>query len=191
MTAIVARRAFEAAKAAKIERGYWKPGNDLVASSISHEDFDLLEDLEWERETGPVLPWTRHMTTGTRAWPRESVLMDMMMTEELGRPSSLPSMLRTIVASGDVDVSDAPEYAAAFRIPTLTDQGRANLRKMPKTIWDPATGRLIARALANADGESAETAKDPIDTRIRKRIAVWLNKMDPAVRTPLLAALPS
>lgn len=191
MTAIVTRRAFEAAKSAKVERGYWRPGNDLVDSAISHEEFDLLEDLEWERETGPVLPWTRHMTTGARAWPRESVLMDMMMTEELGRPSSLPSLLNSVAMSGDVDVSDAPNAVmSGFRLPSLTEQGRTNLRKMPKTIWDPATGRLIARALANADQESNETSKDTIDSRIRKRIAVWLGKVDPAIRNPLLAALP-
>lgn len=193
MTAIVARRAFEAAKSAKTERGFWRPGNDLMISALSHEDFDLLEDLEWERETGPVLPWTRHMTTGARSWPRESVLMDMMMTEELGRPSSLPALLRSVADAGDVDVTDAADpftTAEPYRLPNLTIQGRDNLRKMPKTIWDPATGRMIARAIANADKESNETQKDSIDVRIRKRVALWLNKIDPAVRDPLLAALP-
>lgn len=193
MTAIVTRRAFESAKAAKSERGFWRPGNDLMSTALSHEDFDLLEHLEWDRELGPVLPWTRHMTTGARVWPRESVLMDMMMTEELGRPSSLPSLLKTVVAAGDIDVSDDPDPFSGpdpFRLPTLTAQGRENLRKMPRTIWDPATGRSIARALANSDGESNETPKDHIDARIRKRVALWLGKMDAAVRDPLLAAIP-
>lgn len=193
MTAIVARRSFEAAKGAKTERGFWRPGNDLTSTNLSHDDFDILEDLEWEREEGQVLPWTRHMTTGARVWPRESVLMDMMMTEELGRPSSLPSLLKTVVSAGDVDVSDDPDPFSSpdpFRLPSLTEQGRENLRKMPHTIWDPATGRVIARALSNADGESNETPEDQIDLRIRKRVTLWLTKMDPAVRTPLLASLP-
>lgn len=193
MTAIVARRAFEAAKSLRVERGFWRPGNDLMTSALSHEDFDLLEDLEWERETGPVLPWTRHMTTGARVWPRESVLMDMMMTEELGRPSTLPAILKTVVAAGDVDVSDEVDPFAGdvpLRLPSLTEQGKENLRKMPKTIWHPSTGRAIARALANADGESNESTKDPIDVRIRKRVALWLSKVDEAIREPLLAALP-
>lgn len=194
MTAIVARRAFESAKASQVERGFWRPGNDLLASSLTHDDFDLLENLEWERETGPVLPWTRHMTTDARVWPRESVLMDMMMTEELGRPSSLPGQLRTVAESGDIDVSDLKDpfsVEAPFRLPALTEQGRANLKKMPKTIWDPATGRMIAYALANVHGESGETQKDQIDVRIRKRIQLWLSKIDPAISGPLLAAVPA
>lgn len=190
MTAIVARRAFEAAKCSKIERGFWRPGNDLMSAAMSHEDFDLLEDLEWERELGHVLPWTRHMTTGVRVWSRESVLMDMMMTEELGRHSSLPSQLKTLVAAGDVDVSDDPLNDNMFRLPELTQQGRDNLRKMPKKMWDPDTGRTISRALANADNETNETSGDTIDVRIRKRIALWLGKVDQAIRDPLLAALP-
>lgn len=190
MTALIARRAFEVAKSARMERGFWRPSNDHSGPSLTHDEMDVLENLDWERETGPVFPWTRHMTTGVRIWPRESVLMDMMMKEDLGRHSSLPAMLKSVIEAGDVDVDDRSVTAdTGFVLPKLTQQGRDNLKKMPKSIWDPATGRMIARALSNADGESNEDEKDSIDLRIRKRVALWLGKLDEEVRNVMLAEM--
>lgn len=191
MTALVARRAMEAGREVSFVRGNWRTGNDPDSASLSMDDRDLLEDLDWEREEGaPPPPWSRDAVTGARAWPRAAVMVDLMMTEGLGRPSTFASHILTAETSGEIEPPGGDPFASPdpYAMPRLTPLGRDVLRRTPRDVWTPAAARMIAAAI-DGDGGSCEPAGASMDESIRFRVAAWLEGMTPPTRDALIAAL--
>ncbi|MCW3784653.1 DNA topoisomerase [Defluviimonas salinarum] len=180
MVTLVARRAFEAAREITLERGMWRADN---IAGIDPQEAEILEDLDWVREEGFNFPWTRSLSTGVRAWPTESVLLDLMATEGLGRPSTYATHLRTAIESGDIEEGVFPLP------PRPSPAGMAALRRMPRSVWNPATCRMIESAMENAGNRLSEDEAAPLSERARHRVLAWFAKVPEEMRGPLSEAL--
>ena len=180
MATIVSRRAFEAAREIEIERGIWRLDN---AATVSPGEAELLADLDWQREKGFNFPWTRSFSTGVREWPIESVLLEMMAAEGLGRPSTYAGHIATATKSGEIESSVFPAP------PRPTPQGMHALRKTPKSVWNPATCRMIETVMENHGNVLREDESAILGERARHRVMAWLARIPEEMRTPLIAAL--
>ena len=180
MVTLIARRAFEALRNTELVRGVFHPRED---SDLSAEEREALEELEWARPVSPNLPWSRTQMTGLRLWPMSSVVIDGMMIEGIGRPSTLASHADLIENSGQLAI---PSPGA---LPEPTMHGKKILNALPRGIWNPATCRMIEEAMSQeAPGE------DPgadITARMRSRINFWFRQVTPEVRDSLIEMLKS
>lgn len=185
MTVLVARRAFEASRDVTVEYGYWRTGNDVRSTDLDQEDCDLLENLDWEREMGAEMPWSRDMGSGIRVWPGESVILDMMMTEDLARPFTLPSHLKTVMDAGHIQVKPVwqlLDQEDPFELPILSPLGKKTLKRAPEHMWMPAIGRMIARAIRNEGGRLPSDPAAGVSRNLRIRVLAWLVRMPEPIR---------
>jgi len=180
MAALVARRAFEAAREITLEPGNWHMDN---LQGISPEEAELLQDLDWQREVGINYPWTRNLITGVRSWPMEAVLLELMASEGLGRPSTYAGHLRTATQSGEIEMGRFPAP------PRPSDQGMKSLRKIPASVWDPATCRMIEKVMENKGNIVREDTSGFLNERARHRVLSWFVKVPEEMRIPLEAAM--
>lgn len=175
MVGIVARRAFDAARPIELAPGVWhnRDGSDLTA-----EEVEALEGLDWLRPAGPAAPWSNHLNTGFRAWPLPAVLIDGMMIEEVGRPSTYALHAETIAGSDQLRVP------APGELPELTPKGARVVKRVPREALLPDTCRAIERALSSGTPEDREV---PDLTRlIRLRIDGWMGAAPESFRSPLV-----
>lgn len=178
MVTLVSRRAFEALREGAIAPGVFHARTD---SDLTPDEIEALSDLEWTRAEGQNVPWSRAQITGLRIWPMSSVIIDGMMIEEIGRPSTLASHADLVEASGQLQI---PEPGA---LPEPSMNGRRILKSLPRGIWFPAACRMIEEAMHNSapgEGENEE-----ITQRMRRRVDVWFSKINPEVRTALIDIL--
>jgi hypothetical protein len=180
MVTLIARRAFEALRDNEMVPGVFHPRQD---SDLTAEEREALEDLDWMRPKSPNLPWSRTQMTGLRIWPMASVVIDGMMLEEIGRPSTLASHADLIEGSGQLSI---PSPGA---LPEPSMAGKKILNALPRGIWNPATCRMIEDAMSRyAPGE------DPggdITARMRSRVNLWFRQVTPEVRESLVDMLKS
>jgi DNA topoisomerase-1 len=180
MASLVARRAFEAAKEIQLEAGIWNVNN---VSGVDAEDADILSDLEWSREIGYNYPWSRHLITGVREWPMESVLLDLMASEGLGRPATYAGHLRTATESGEIETAAFPAP------PRPSPKGMRALRRTPKSVWNPATCRMIETVIGNPDNFLRENPAGTLGERARFRVLSWFKAIPEEMREPLQRSL--
>ncbi|WP_375264223.1 hypothetical protein, partial [Palleronia sp.] len=183
MARIVTRRAFEAARRVELEVGDWRPGNSQADTQLSQQDMEDLQSLDWERETLTPLPWGRELRTGVRHWPAPAMLIEGMMLEGIGRPSTLAAHVETAIASRDIEIGDPGE------LPRLTPQGMTTIRKTRRALWNPATCRMIESILENRDNLVEENEDAASDERIRHRVVAWFLKLPADMQDVLVAAL--
>lgn len=181
MIALVARRAFEAALTPELVPGFWKRGG--LDDGLTDEEAGALENLEWSQPRA-VLPWGRDLTTGLRVWPTEAVLLEAMLIEELGRPSTMADHAEKQVESGEICRPDPLE------LPRPSPLGRETLKKLPKALSDPRVSRLIELAVAGAaDGAGADEGR--LAERMAARMMYWYQRLPEDLRGPLRAAIRS
>lgn len=178
MVALVARRAFEALREVVLEPGLWEPRND---SGMSNDEVEALRDLEWTRPSGSMLPWSRATATGFRAWPMSAILVDGMMIEGVGRPSTYASHVEQAISSGVIQI---PEPG---RLPEPTAEGRRVLKALPKGARLPSTCRLIEEALQTPSDQ--EDLGQSLAHRSRARINRWFGQMPEDVRAELVSSI--
>lgn len=178
MVGLIARRAFDAVRPIELAPGVWhnRDGSDLTA-----EEIEALEGLEWVRPSGPAAPWSNHMSTGLRAWPLSAILIDGMMIEEVGRPSTYALHAESVAGSGQLRI---PRPGA---LPELTPEGARVLRRVPKEALLPGTCRAIERALS-ATSEAERDVPD-LTRLIRMRIDGWMAAAPEGLRAPLIEHL--
>ena len=179
IVALVARRAIEAARDIVFERGRWSPTN-AGGAGLTTEDMDLLESLEWGRETGQVMPWSRDMSAGVRVWPADSVLIDAMMTAEIASPATMAYHVSAIMDAGWVS------EGADFDPPRLTSRGVQAGMATPSGLASVEMCRTIGRAIREP---YCEDASDRFDIRVRKRVLRWTESLPADIRRSLMAAL--
>lgn len=180
MVVLVARRAFEAMRPNEMAPGVFHP---RAGSDLSPEEIRALDDLEWLRPAGMSAPWARHATTDIRIWPMASVILEGMMIEGIGRPSTWASHAEQAVSSGHFSI---PSPGA---LPRPTPEGVRILKALPRGVWSPATCRMIEKAMADlAPGENPGA---DILNRMRNRIDVWFRSIDGDVRKVLVDMLKS
>jgi len=175
MVALVARRAFDAARSIEMMPGVWhnREGSDLTA-----EEADALEGLDWVRPAGPAAPWANMMSTGFRPWPLSSVLIDGMMIESVGRPSTWAVHAESIAGSGQL------RTLSPGSLPELTPEGVRVIKRVPKEALLPETCRAIERALSASTDQDADMID--ITRLIRTRIDTWMAAAPDSFRTPLI-----
>jgi hypothetical protein len=181
MTALVTRRSFEACRPITLERGNWQPDNG--GGSLDDREIALLRDLDWERESSGGLPWGRDLVTGQRQWPLSSVLLEGMMIEDLGRPSTYAAHVGVMEASGEILEGEFPA------LPRPSPRGVVTLKKAPRRIWDPKTCRMIEACLENEDNALGEDVDAPLVARARHRVLSWFQKLPVEMQEALLMAL--
>lgn len=178
METLVARRAFEACRSSELTHGVWR--GDIAEGPFSEDEIARLSDLDWHRPVASSLPWSGARTTGFRVWPLASVLIDGMVIEGVGRPSTLANH------AGDIAESLQVELPRPGALPRLTPEGRKVIMPLPRTAWAPATCREIERVISrgSSDGRGLEMPR-----RLRRRIAHFLKGMPSEIQDPLLARL--
>jgi DNA topoisomerase-1 len=178
MVGLVARRAFDAARPIELMPGVWhnRDGSDLTA-----EEVDALDELEWLRPSGPSAPWSNNMSTSFRVWPLSSVLIDGMMAEEVGRPSTYALHAEAISGSGQL------RTPFPGGLPELTAEGTRVLKRIPKEALLPETCRAIERALSSASDREAGVMD--MTRLIRMRIDGWMAAAPDSFRSPLIEHL--
>lgn len=175
MVGIVARRAFDSARSIELSPGVWHAGE---GSGLTREETEALDALDWVRPSGPSAPWSNNMTTGFRSWPLATILIDGMMMEDVGRPSTYALHAEAIAGSDQVMIP------APGDLPQLTPRGVRILQKIPREALLPATCRAIEKALSC---ESPDDGGVPDLTRlIRIRIDGWVAAAPESFRSPLV-----
>lgn len=178
MVGLVARRSFDALRSIELMPGVWhnRDGSDLTPDEV-----EALDTLDWLRPSGPAVPWSNAMSTGFRAWPLTSVLIDGMMIEGVGRPSTYAVHAESICGSGQL-MTPFPGG-----LPQLTPEGRRVLKKVPREALLPETCRAIERALSS--GSEAEAGVMDLTRLIRMRIDTWMAAAPEPFRAPLIEHL--
>lgn len=180
MVALVARRSFESLREVVLEPGLWEPRND---SGMSIDDIEALRDLEWSRPSGSMLPWSRATATGFRAWPMSAILVEGMMMEGVGRPSTYASHVEQTIKSGMLQLPDPG------KLPEPTAEGRRVLKSLPKGARLPQTCRMIDEALSKPAND--ENLGASLTHRARSRINTWFSGMPNDVRSELVSTIKS
>ncbi len=164
MTALVARRAFEAGREILMEPGIWSPDN---TGAVATSDAKLLRDLDWLREDGFRFPWSRDLLTGTKVWPLDAVLLEIAAIEDLGNASGRAARAAAMAVSGEVVSMPFP------LLPRPSAAGMAVLRALPSASWIPETCRAIEAALDSGDDGEVH---DGVTDRVRRRVVAGMER---------------
>ena len=113
-----------------------EPGGDLSEAKIK-----ALEQLDWTRHEAEPLHKGPPAGTELRLWQPGSIMVNILMREDLGRPSSLANHAHALAASGWLNVP------GDGRPPKLTRKGESILSLLPAEAADPETSRRIERIL--------------------------------------------
>ena len=169
ISTIVARRAVEACMPSEALPGRWRPdsgpGLDPAAS-------DLLQDLDWEIDNGPQPPWGRMLTTAARAWPLDTILVEGLALEELGRPSTYADHAGRAIDDGLVYQPDP------FAIPRLTPDALRAHARISDSFRRPDLARLLARIIETP----AEPPGLPIAEAMRTRLELLFELLPDELR---------
>lgn len=178
MVTLVARRCFEALRAGGLAAGvfHMREGSDLTL-----EESEALSDLEWTRAEGQSVPWSRAQVTAIRIWPMASVVIDGMMLEGIGRPSTFASHADLVEKSGALEIKQIGQ------LPEPSPFGRSVLKSLPIGIWSPAVCRMIEEAMHRSAPDEDDTAE--ITRRMRGRVDVWFSQINQEVRVALIDVL--
>lgn len=169
LTAIVARRAVEACLPSGALPARWHP--DAVPD-VDRAAFDLLQDLDWEIDNGPRPPWGRMLTTGARAWPLDTILVEGLAREELGRPSTYADHVARAIDDGLVHQPDP------FAIPRLTPEAARAHARISDSFRRPDLARLVARIMETP----AEPPGLPIAEAMRIRLELLFELLPDELR---------
>ncbi|MEW5424597.1 toprim domain-containing protein [Amorphus sp. 3PC139-8] len=179
--AVVARRAIEAGCDRRRERGVW------VGRDAPEAVRGALEEMEWFREPRFGVPWGQKRATGVRKWPVDSVLLDILDHEGLGRPA-----LWHVHA-------DAPAAERLVELDgwtlTLSAIGRESLQAAPLCFRDRRASQMIEEVSRNAaaiggvevrDREASTAGMSP--ELIGRGLTAILRNLPDDVREAMLAA---
>jgi len=178
MVGLIARRAFDAARQIDLAPGVW---HNRDGSDLTDEEVEALEGLDWLRPAGTAAPWSNHMSTGFRPWPLSAILIDGMMMEGVGRPSTYALHAETICSSDQLRIPSPGE------LPELTPKGSRVVRRVPKEALLPTTCRAIEGALSSEGRGEAEIMD--LTRLIRMRIDGWVGAAPESFRAPLVEHL--
>lgn len=175
MASIVARATLEAGMDRQLRKGSWDHEDE-----VDQDTAVLLGELEWLQEIGPRPTWSRQLDTGCRAWPTDTVLVDLLASNDLARPSTYAFHAEKLAGSDEIEIP------VPYAPPRPSARGRAILE---------AAGDL-ARPGKNAALETAFARPvDParhslIPDAINFRLMEALLQLSDALRERLLKAVP-
>lgn len=178
MVVMIARRCFEALRETSLARGVFHPRED---SDLTALEMEALADLDWFREIGQRVPWSKSLATGLKVWPLYSLLVEGMMMEDIGRPSTMASHAFLIEEAGHIRIPTPGS------LPQLTQSGARILKALPRGSWSPATCRMIEKHMSEqAEGEDVNA---DITNRMRARVDKWFSLISPEIRVAMVDIL--
>ncbi|MXX87938.1 MAG: type IA DNA topoisomerase [Boseongicola sp. SB0677_bin_26] len=179
MVALVARRAFESLRVDEWEAGVYAG----TGAALSEEEIAALRDLDWLRLPADPRPWGFQALTGVRTWPLDSVLVDLMVRHDVGRPSTLASQVEGILDAGLVSIPDPG------RLPEPSPRGRLMIERVPPSARDAETCRTTDRLLFAPVRESLASEAD-VTNCIGARLRAWLASRPADIQSKLAALVP-
>ena len=161
MMGIISERCFEAMRRNPLSWGSYRPdpGCNLTETEIA-----TLEELVWTRSEAEPLHEAEPPGTELRWWPLDSIMVELMMSEEIGRPSTWASHGHALKVSGWL------EPGRDGSPPTLSPRGRDVLSRLPPEAADPETSRHIQRILEDVPCGPDGTLDAPLPQVIAERI---------------------
>ena len=157
MIGIVAEGCFEAMRHNPRAWGFYRPE---PGHQLSKDEIAALERLDWTRPEAEPLHRAAPAGTGLRLWPLESIIVDLMMSEGIGRPTTWANNGHAL------KVSDWLDFTGDGSPPTLSARGHDTLSRLPPEAADPATSREIQRIL-----KDQPCTQDAIEPPTRTRCA--------------------
>ena len=155
LTGIVAERCFEAMRGNLLAWGVYRPS---PGAGLADAEIALLERLEWTRPIAEPLHWTDPPETRLRLWPLDAIMVDLMMSEEIGRPSTWARHIHALKTSRWLDFPPEPDGSP----PTLSPKGRDILSRLPPSAADPETTRQMQRIIEDVPCRPDGTLKAPL-----------------------------
>jgi DNA topoisomerase-1 len=172
MAIVVARGALEAGFARTLQPGTWDgPTNAGV---------DMLADLDWVREQHPLPPWPRHLEPGVRYHTPDTIMVDVLVQEGLGQPSTLGFHATRLAADPSIDF---PEPGA---LPRPSAIGQATLRGRAAELARRPVSHMLEMILSQpADPAANASIPEWISLRLRQLLA----RLGPSVTQTLVPTL--
>ena len=166
MTGIVSERSFEAMRHNPLTWGRYRPepGSQLLPDEIA-----LLEGLEWTRSEAEPLHKAPPAGTKLTLWPPESIIMDVLMSQRLGHPSSWARHAYAVAKSGWV------KFHEDGSPPTLSQAGELILSLLTREAADPETSRTIERILDEQPNEWELDESVPLEQSVMTKIGMVLD----------------
>ena len=161
MAGIVSERCFEAMRRNPLSWGSYRPDPD---ADLTETEIATLEELVWTRSEAEPLQEAEPPGTELRWWPLDSIMVELMMSEEIGRPSTWASHGHALKVSGWL------EPGRDGSPPTLSPRGRDILSRLPPEAADPETSRHIQRILKDVPCGPDGTLDAPLPQVIAERI---------------------
>ena len=161
MAGIVSERCFEAMRRNPLSWGSYRPD---PGCGLSEAEIATLEELVWTRSEAEPLHEAEPPGTELRWWPLDSIMVELMMSEEIGRPSTWASHGHALKVSGWL------EPGRDGSPPTLSPRGRDILSRLPPEAADPETSRHIQRILKDVPCGPDGTLDAPLPQVIAERI---------------------
>ena len=166
MTGIVSERSFEAMRHNPLTWGRYRP---VPGSQLLPDEIALLEGLEWTRSEAEPLHKAPPAGTKLTPWSPESIIMDILMSQQLGRPSSWAKHAHAVANSGWVT------FYEDGRPPTLSQAGEQILSLLPREAADPETSRTIERILDEQPDEWEPDESVPLEQSVMTKIGMVLD----------------
>ena len=157
MIGIVAEGCFEAMRHNPRAWGFYRPE---PGHQLSKDEIAALERLDWTRSEAEPLHRAAPAGTRLRLWPLESIIVDLMMSEGIGRPTTWANNGHAL------KVSDWIDFTGDGSPPTLSARGHDTLSRLPPEAADPTTSREIQRIL-----KDRPCTRDAIEPPTRTRCA--------------------
>ena len=161
MMGIISERCFEAMRRNPLSWGSYRPD---PGCGLSEAEIATLEELVWTRSEAEPLHEAEPPGTELRWWPLDSIMVELMMSEEIGRPSTWASHGHALKVSGWL------EPGRDGSPPTLSPRGRDVLSRLPPEAADPETSRHIQRILEDVPCGPDGTLDAPLPQVIAERI---------------------
>ena len=136
---MVGRRSVEACTDSSLVRGSW--ASDEEAGALPDDDRAFLAELDWTIEQGPAPAWKPPAHTAARPWPLDTILVEGLALEELGRPSTYADHASRALED-ELVIQPSP-----FDLPELVPPVERAFRRLPDSIRNPATARHVARLM--------------------------------------------
>ena len=161
MMGIISERCFEAMRRNPLSWGSYRPD---PGCGLSEAEIATLEELVWTRSEAEPLHEAEPPGTELRWWPLDSIMVELMMSEEIGRPSTWANHGHALKVSGWL------EPGRDGSPPTLSPRGRDILSRLPPEAADPETSRHIQRILEDVPCGPEGTLDAPLPQVIAERI---------------------
>lgn len=172
MASIVAKATIEAGMGRQLAPGSWD----------GPDEFKDLGELDWVQERGPRPTWSRNLDAGVRYWPFEAVIVDLMASNGLARPSTFAFHAEKLAHGGELEVPEAGE------MPRPTPKGRAAIEGRAGDLAKPGMNAALEQIFGRLAAPSQSAS---IPEWISARLAEAWTLLSSETKSRLMEVLPT